>query len=213
LGEEKGHRKRGDCKGGETSGEGKTLSLGVQSGNSGLSFQAKPGKQIRYPEEFDALWKVSRRGSKKKAYEYYRRLKNLLPPVQELIETWKKQDRCRAARRRAGLFAPEPPHLFRWLRDRRFEDELHWPEGEEPEEDVLEDMSDEEADEMQLSAGIPLPPDRVEWYLERGENMRDLYARHGKEPPEEVLRLEREREERQGSAAGGTSSGGSKGDG
>jgi len=87
-------------------------------------------KRRSYPKEFEELWELSRYGSKKKAYQHWRKaIKNNNPSA--LVDAYKEQTRCREARRKVGLFAAEAPHLWRWLRDERWEEAVRWPTDEE----------------------------------------------------------------------------------
>jgi hypothetical protein len=101
-----------------------------------------PAKPIKadYPADFQAFWElflgyqkydlIGGLGSKKKAWDQFKKLKLYADQVGILMENtkiqarWKYQTRKRRDGGSKDAFAASFPEVFRYLRDRRFEDEF-----------------------------------------------------------------------------------------
>lgn len=96
-----------------------TLDLGLEGSENGSSPKASR-------EDFEKLWAAARRGSKKKAWEQYRKAVPKKVDAGTLGKAW------------LALVASTEdenfiPHFFRWIRDERWEEEIPDSPDEEPE--------------------------------------------------------------------------------
>lgn len=86
-------------------------------------------KRIKYPEHFERLWKsldpdYGALGNKKKAFEVFTAKEINDEDVDYILERYEKQRRIKEVQRMRGDFSPDFPHIERYLRDERFDDEL-----------------------------------------------------------------------------------------
>lgn len=86
-------------------------------------------KKIKYPEHFEKLWKgldpdYGVLGNKKRAYEAFTVKEIDEDDVDYILDCYEKQRRIKEVQRMRGDFSPNFPHLERYIRDERFEDEL-----------------------------------------------------------------------------------------
>lgn len=108
----------------------------IQQGELG-SLRRNGGSDTR-SEDFEKLWTLCKRGSKKKAREQYMRKVPKVVSHIVLADAWQRL----VARARAVEFVP---HLFRWIRDERWTEELPSATEQEPEVGTAAWLAREEA--------------------------------------------------------------------
>lgn len=86
-------------------------------------------KRIKYPEHFERLWKsldpdYGALGNKKKALEAFIAKEIDDDDVDYILQQYEKQRRVKEVQRMRGDFSPNFPHIERYLRDERFDDEI-----------------------------------------------------------------------------------------
>ena len=86
-------------------------------------------KRIKYPEHFERLWKsldpdYGALGNKKKALEAFIAKEIDDDDVDYILQQYEKQRRIKEVQRMRGDFSPNFPHIERYLRDERFDDEI-----------------------------------------------------------------------------------------
>lgn len=86
-------------------------------------------KRIKYPEHFERLWKsldpdYGVLGNKKKALEAFTVKEITEDDVDYILAQYEKQRRIKEVQRMRGDFSPDFPHIERYIRDERFDDEL-----------------------------------------------------------------------------------------
>ena len=86
-------------------------------------------KRIKYPEHFERLWKsldpdYGALGNKKKAFEVFMDKEIDEDDIDYILEQYEKQRRVKEVQRMRGDFSPNFPHIERYLRDERFDDEI-----------------------------------------------------------------------------------------
>lgn len=86
-------------------------------------------KRIKYPEHFERLWKsldpdYGVLGNKKKALEAFTAKEITEEDVDYILAQYEKQRRIKEVQRMRGDFSPDFPHIERYIRDERFDDEL-----------------------------------------------------------------------------------------
>jgi len=86
-------------------------------------------KRIKYPEHFERLWRsldsdYGALGNKKKAFEVFIAKEIDEDDVDYILEKYEKQRRVKEVQRMRGDFSPNFPHIERYLRDERFDDEI-----------------------------------------------------------------------------------------
>lgn len=85
----------------------------------------------KYPAEFERFWDfVKNKKGKKASAREWSKLGSNRPETDFLIETLKAQYEYKDYMDSIGKFCPEIPHIERWLKNRRFEDEI--PKIEQP---------------------------------------------------------------------------------
>jgi uncharacterized protein YdaU (DUF1376 family) len=80
---------------------------------------------VAYSDDFNPFWKIHSYGSKAEAFTAYQRIKGELPP--NALEILSSQQKWEAEATRNGEKPRPLPHLSRWFKHRRWEDEP--PEG------------------------------------------------------------------------------------
>ena len=84
----------------------------------------------RYNDDFEKFWSIfpnselGNKGSKKKAYNQFRKLNPDQNTLQILIDAVNKQAEHKRTLKIKGEFCPSYPHVERWLRDERWTDEI-----------------------------------------------------------------------------------------
>lgn len=86
-------------------------------------------KRIKYPEHFERLWKsldpdYGTLGNKKKAFEAFTVKEIDEDDVDYILGQYEKQRRIKEVQRMRGDFSPDFPHIERYIRDERFDDEI-----------------------------------------------------------------------------------------
>lgn len=98
--------------------ESRVESTGVQEINVG---SRRP--RVVSPNGFDAFWALKYSGAKGSKAEAVAAYKQVKPPP-EALEILEKQIQYKEACDKRGIFCSQLPHLHRWFRKRRWEDEL-----------------------------------------------------------------------------------------
>ena len=85
-------------------------------------------KRIKYPEHFERLWKsldpdYGVLGNKKKALEAFTVKEITEDDVDYILAQYEKQRRIKEVQRMRGDFSPDFPHIERYIRDERFDEE------------------------------------------------------------------------------------------
>ena len=86
------------------------------------NYVASRRPRVSSPNGFDAFWSLHP-GPKGPRQDAVRAYKEISPPP-EALEALERQIRYKAACDRRKIFCPQLPHLHRWFRKRRWEDEL-----------------------------------------------------------------------------------------
>lgn len=86
-------------------------------------------EKLATDSDFENLWiqfrkELGEKGSKKKAFAAFKRLKPTIDDVQEMNSALKVQLEQKQSAKEVGQFAPSFPHVERWLRDERWKDEV-----------------------------------------------------------------------------------------
>lgn len=86
-------------------------------------------KRRTYPEQFERLWRAldtnyGEKGNKPKALAQFLSKEITEEDVDYILERYEYQLRIKETQRINGEFSPNFPHLERYLRDERFDDEL-----------------------------------------------------------------------------------------
>jgi hypothetical protein len=80
-----------------------------------------------YSEEFEIFWKLCQwpiKGSKKKAFDQWKRHKKNMPHLYELETILQDQIEYKQYMEERGHWQPNFPHVERWIKHFRWEDEL-----------------------------------------------------------------------------------------
>lgn len=86
---------------------------------------------MKYPEDFEELWssfdqKYGKKGSKKLAYDYYKKLNPDIDLQTEMVMAVTDQIMEREWKNRAVIWIENLPHVFRWIRNERWADEIEY---------------------------------------------------------------------------------------
>ena len=113
--------------------------------------------KTNYPNDFEKMWKLIKNtesyglgavGPKAKAYDQYRKFRNQNPSHEDfemLMDNIRKQARYKYQTRKLGEFVENFPHVFRYLRDGRFNDELVQDPDQEEKKLLDQEISQETA--------------------------------------------------------------------
>jgi len=94
---------------------------------------------MKYPEDFEELWssfdkKWGNKGSKKLAFNQYKRLDADIDLQTEMVMAVTDQIMEREWKRRAWIWMESLPHVHRWIRDERWTDEIEYYDQQTTEE-------------------------------------------------------------------------------
>jgi len=84
-------------------------------------------KERVYSDDFESFWKKcnwNSKGSKSSAYDQWKKYKKEIPPILDLLNIVQCQINNKIKKDRNKEFCPEFPHVERWIKKKRWEDEI-----------------------------------------------------------------------------------------